>query len=175
LITGLEAANVSTRANLAGGQIMSSTAEHGRRGDASVVPLAPRDPSVAAARARGRVRRRARGKISTRAVELTDRLGSRHLVESRQGKGIETTENSGQVRPENVEDLAKYLPGSKKYQVSLTFSGEAGTRISELMATLDVDTPNELVKITIALFLSAQGKEILFRDPRTGVVEVVEV
>jgi hypothetical protein len=81
----------------------------------------------------------------------------------------------GRSKPENVESLAKYRPGTKKYQASLIFSGEASTAMRELMARLEVDSPNEVVLRSIALLVSAQGKEILLRDLRTGALESVEV
>ena len=81
----------------------------------------------------------------------------------------------GQPERENVESLAMYRPGSRNYQVSLTFSGQAGAFMSELMTHLGVDTPNEVVKRAIPLLLSARGKEILLRDPKTGAIEIVEI
>jgi hypothetical protein len=76
--------------------------------------------------------------------------------------------------PENVESLAKYKPRRKTYRVSLIFSGEAGSVMDELMTELEVDNPNEVIKPALALLLSARGKEILLRDPKTGVVGLVE-
>jgi hypothetical protein len=154
---------------------MSSDREDGRRGETSVVALAPRRTSATGVRAKSRMGRRPKGKAYIRAVEPTDRLDSGRPLITRQRKGFETTENSERSGPEKIESLERYIPGGKKYEVSLTFSGEAGAKIGELMTKLDVDTPNEVVKLTIALLLSAQGKEILFRDPETGVVEVVDV
>ncbi len=78
---------------------------------------------------------------------------------------------------ENVDNLDKYKPASKTlgvYDVSLTFSGNAGRNMSDLMDWLDVKTPNEVVLRAIALLLSAKGKEILLRDT-TGTIESVEV
>jgi hypothetical protein len=83
----------------------------------------------------------------------------------------------GGARPpeaENVESLDQYRPRTRKYEVSLTFSGQAGAAMDELMVSLNVETPNEVVLHAIPLLLSAQGKEILLKDPKTGVVEVVE-
>jgi hypothetical protein len=82
---------------------------------------------------------------------------------------------SGQPEPENVENLADYKPSSKTYRVSLAFSGEAGAAISSLMTKLNVDDPNEVVKPAIALLLSAQGRDILLRDPETGAVKMIAV
>ena len=77
--------------------------------------------------------------------------------------------------PEEVESLLNYLPGSKRYQVFLTFSGEAGATMGSLMVTLNASSPNEVAKRAIALLVSAQGKEILLRDPKTGTTETVEI
>jgi hypothetical protein len=82
--------------------------------------------------------------------------------------------NPDQLVTENVESLAKYKPISRNYEVSLTFSGEAGAAMSGLMADLGVKIPNEVVKLAIALLVSARGKEILLRDPVTGAIEVVD-
>ena len=75
-------------------------------------------------------------------------------------------------QPENVSELPR--PGTKKYDVSLTFSGDAAKDMNELIANLGADNANEVAKRAIALLLSAQGKEILLRD-RNGKVEAVEV
>lgn len=78
---------------------------------------------------------------------------------------------------EPVDSLDQYKPTSTKlgvYEVSLTFSGNAGRNIKDLMDWLDVKTPNEVVLRAIALLLSAKGKEILLRD-NAGTVESVEV
>jgi hypothetical protein len=79
------------------------------------------------------------------------------------------------AEPENVESLAKYRPGSRKYQISLTLSGEAGASMSQLMTQLNAETPNEVVLRAIALLVSAQGKEILLRDRKSGMTETIEV
>lgn len=79
------------------------------------------------------------------------------------------------AEPENVESLAKYRPSGRKYQVSLTLSGEAGTSMSQLMTQLNAENPNEVVLRAIALLVSAQGKEILLRDRKTGTTEAIEV
>jgi len=76
---------------------------------------------------------------------------------------------------ENVPSLADYIPSSKAYEISLRFVGEAGATIRSLMVTLNVDSPNEVAKRAIALLASAQGKEVLLRDPKTGATEAVEV
>jgi len=79
------------------------------------------------------------------------------------------------VSPENVESLESYRPGPEKYEVSLTFSGDAGESVRELIAELNAASPNELVVRAIALLCSARGKEILLIDPRTGHSEAVEI
>ena len=76
---------------------------------------------------------------------------------------------------ENVESLESYRPTGRKYQVALTLSGGAGAAMSKLMTDLNADTPNEVVLRAIALLASAQGKEILLRDPKTGATEAIEV
>jgi len=76
--------------------------------------------------------------------------------------------------PENVSSLADYQPENKKHVVSLSFSGGAATAISELMTTLQVPNANEVAKRAIALLLSAQGKEIILRNPKTGETQTVE-
>ena len=73
---------------------------------------------------------------------------------------------------ENVTEFP--TPGGKPFQVSLTFSGDANTAMRKLMTNLGVDSPNEVAKRAIALLLSAQGKEVLLRDPKTGVTEVFD-
>lgn len=76
---------------------------------------------------------------------------------------------------EPVTNLDKYKPSGKTYEVSLKFSGEAGASMRDLMEKLEVDNPNEVALRAIALLLSAQGKDILLRDPKTGRSEAVEV
>ena len=76
--------------------------------------------------------------------------------------------------PENVESLDGYRPEIKIYHVSINFSGQAGAGIRDLMTDLDAENPNEVVKRAVALLLSARGKEIFLREPRTGMVELVE-
>lgn len=76
--------------------------------------------------------------------------------------------------PENVPSLTDYLPNAKKYEVSLSFTGEAAKAIDDLMDSLEVDSANEVAKRAIALLLSAQGKEILLKD-RNGKIQAVVV
>jgi len=76
--------------------------------------------------------------------------------------------------PENVENLEGYRPGIKIYHVSINFSGEAGAGIRDLMTDLGAESPNEVVKRAVALLLSVRGKEIIVREPRTGMLELVE-
>jgi hypothetical protein len=76
---------------------------------------------------------------------------------------------------ENVESLAKYRPTGRRFQVSLTLSGEAGNSMSQLMTELKAESANEVVLRAIALLVSAQGKEILLKDRRTGDIEAIEV
>lgn len=83
--------------------------------------------------------------------------------------------SSGMAESENVESLASYRPGSRKYQVSLTLSGEAGASMGLLMTQLNTGNPNEVVLRAIALLASAQGKDILLRDRKTGATEEIEV
>jgi hypothetical protein len=111
--------------------------------------------------------------LPVRATEPTDRLDPAPIL--RQCKGLQAVGDFGRSKLENVETLAKYRPGTKKYQASLTFLGEAGTVIGELMTGLEVDSPNEVVLRAIGLLVSAQGKEILLRDLKTGALEAVEV
>lgn len=49
------------------------------------------------------------------------------------------------VGSEPIDSLDSYRPAAKKYEVSLTFSGDAGHDIEELMVTMAVATPNEVV------------------------------
>jgi hypothetical protein len=83
-----------------------------------------------------------------------------------------SVEGRGLGMTENVTEFP--APGGKPLQVSLTFSGDAGTSMRRLMANLGVDSPNEVAIRAIALLLSAQGKEVLLRDPKTGVSEVFD-
>jgi hypothetical protein len=76
------------------------------------------------------------------------------------------------TQPENVTSFP--TPAGKTYQVSLAFSGEASTAMSQLMINLGVDSPNEVAKRAIALLLSAQGKEVLLKDPKTGTTEAIQ-
>ena len=43
-----------------------------------------------------------------------------------------------------------------------------------LMVHLKVDNPNEVIKPALSLLVSALGKEILLRDPKTGIIDLVE-
>jgi hypothetical protein len=92
----------------------------------------------------------------------------------RQHKVAKAVQNLVSSCPENIESLANYKPRSKTYSVSLTFSGEACSVMSKLMAELKVDNPNEVIKPALSLLISALGKEILLRDPKTGIVDLVE-
>lgn len=94
-------------------------------------------------------------------------------VTRRHRKTLRAIRASGQPTAENVENLAKYRPRTREYEVSLTFSGQAAADMNELMSDLDVDTPSEVIKHAIPLLLSARGKEILLRDPKTGTIEII--
>jgi hypothetical protein len=146
------------------------TAEDGR--SAQTAPLTTLSASDRGKRVERRPRRKPRDKISALgngvSTQLDRAIPNRH-------KALRVIEGFRQPGPENVESLADYKPGSKTYRVSLAFSGEAGSAMGRLMANLKVDNPNEVVKPAIALLLSAQGKEILLRDPQTGAVQMVEV
>ena len=77
--------------------------------------------------------------------------------------------------PENVRNLAEYGPANRKLEVSLTFTEDAGTDMSDLMTSLGAANANEVAKRAIALLLAARGKEILLKDRQTGKVQAVEV
>ena len=77
--------------------------------------------------------------------------------------------------PENVASFEKYRPAGKTYKVALNLSGAAGEDMSELMTRLNTENPNEVVLRAIALLISAQGKDILLRDRKTGASETVDV
>src|SRR5215471_14351735 len=119
------------------------------------------------------MRHKPKNTIPVLATEPTDRPDPTPVL--RQHKGLNTVGDLGQSKPENVESLTKYGPSTKKYQASLTFSGEAGRVMGELMTRLEVDSPNEVVLRAIALLISAQGKEILLKDLKTGALDAVEV
>jgi hypothetical protein len=119
------------------------------------------------------VRLKLKNSVPVLATEPTDCPDSASVL--RQSKGLRAVGGFGRSESENVKSLAKYRSGSKKYQASLTFSGEASTVMGELMTRLDVDNPNDVVLRGIAILVSAQGKEILLRDLETGAVEAVEV
>lgn len=108
-----------------------------------------------------------------RATQTTDRFRRPTLL--RKFKEIQTVESAETSSLGNIESLEKYRLTTKKYQASLTFSGEAGEIMRELMSKLEVDSPNEVVLRAITLLVSAQGKEILLRDAKTGALEAVEV
>jgi hypothetical protein len=145
---------------------MSRTAGAGSTGQAAHL-------TMLGAPASGRkVRRSPKNRVSVLAAEVPSSLDP---AVPQQRKALKAIRGFGQHEPENVESLANYKPVSKTYWVSLAFSGEAGSAMSELMTKLKVDNPNEVVKPALALLLSAQGKEILLRDPETGAVEMVEV
>jgi hypothetical protein len=107
------------------------------------------------------------------AIELTDRPDPAQAFQQR--KSLWGIDDFRQSKPENVVSLVKYKPATKKYRVSITFSGEAGAIIADLMIGLEVDSPNDVVLRAIALLVSAQGKEILLRDLKTGALDAVEV
>jgi hypothetical protein len=134
--------------------------------------LTARSPAFSASRSRRRARR-PKASLPRSTAPRANRTDPALPLHQR-GR-LQVVKDPGQLPTESVESLAKYKPGSRKYEVSLTFSGEAGATISGLMTELGVNSPNELVKLTIALLASARGKEILLRDPMTGVVEVVEL
>lgn len=149
---------------------MSKMAEDGKTAQRSTLGM--RSSSASARRANARLGRTRKSGTPV----LTVQQGGRSVsdVTQRHRKAFHAAGASGQPQPENVESLADHRPSEVKYEVSLTFSGQAGAVMSELMTYLDVDTPNEVVKRAIPLLLSAKEKKILLRDPKTGMVEVVE-
>jgi hypothetical protein len=76
-----------------------------------------------------------------------------------------------------VTNFADYQTTERPYEVSLTFSDEAGRSMRELMTRLGTEDPNEVALRAIGLLVSAsaQGKEILLRDPKSGVEEAVDI
>lgn len=130
-----------------------------------------RSPAFSAERSRGRVRK-AKNTFPHSVTPQVDRTDPATLM--RQRRGLQSAKDLDRPVTESVESLAKYRPRSRKYEVSLTFSGDAGTALSELMRELGVSNANEVVKLSIALLVSARGKEILLRDPKTAVVEIAE-
>jgi hypothetical protein len=78
---------------------------------------------------------------------------------------------------ESVSSLNKYQPSGKKYEVSLTFSGDAATDIKDLMTWLEVENPNEVALRAIALLhlAKSKGKDIALRDPKNGSYEDVDI
>ena len=149
---------------------MSKMAADGRTAQRST--LGTSVSSASARRAEGRLGRTRKNRTPGLVVKPGGRPVSDMTQQHR--KTLHAAEASEQPEPENVESLTDYRPSEMKYEVSLTFSGEAGAVMSELMTSLHVDTPNDLAKRAIALLLSAQGKEILLRDPKTGGVRAVE-
>ena len=101
-----------------------------------------------------------------------DRLSLAHLSEH---KIVQSSGDVSEPTPENVERLDNYKPRGRTYKVSLIFAGEASSAISKLMTELKAENPNDVIKHALALLLSAQGKEILLRDPKTGAVTLVEI
>jgi hypothetical protein len=150
--------------------MMSKMEEDGRTAQRST--LGTRDRSASARRAEGRLGRTRKNRTPVLGVKPGGRPVSD--ITQRQRKALHAGGGSEQPKPENVESLTDYRPCEMKYEVSLSFSGQAGAVMSELMTNLHVDTPNDLAKRAIALLLSAQGKEILLRDPKTGGVRAVE-
>jgi hypothetical protein len=124
----------------------------------------------------GRAEGRRRNMLKNRTHALAVKPGGRSSPNAtwQHGKALRAVGDARPPEAENVESLDQYRPRTRKYEVSLTFSGQAGAAMDELMVSLNVETPNEVVLHAIPLLLSAQGKEILLRDPKTGVVEVVE-
>jgi hypothetical protein len=78
---------------------------------------------------------------------------------------------------EAVTSFDRYQPSGKKYEVSLSFSGDAAVDIKDLMAWLGVDSPNDVALRAIALLHLAQskGKELALRDPTSGSYEDVDI
>lgn len=130
-----------------------------------------RSPAFSAVRSRDRARK-AKRNFSGPATPQVDR-GDPAVLMHQRGR-LQTANDPEQSVTESVESLAEYRPRSRKYEVSLTFSGDAGTALSELMTELGVSSANEVVKLSIALLVSARGKEILLRDPKTAIVEIAE-
>lgn len=108
--------------------------------------------------------------VRIRATRTTEPLRRPPLL--RKSQEIQTVESPS---PDNIESLAEHRVSTRKYEASLTFSGEAGEVIRELMSRLGVDSPNDVVLRAITLLVSAQGKEVLLRDAKTGALEAVEV
>jgi hypothetical protein len=94
-------------------------------------------------------------------------------------QGVKVTEPQDPKNPApdpvKVTSLADYRPTGRSYEVSITFSGDAAVSMSKLMVQLKVDNPNDVVKRAIALLLTAEGKQILLVDPKTGTAETVEI
>jgi hypothetical protein len=78
-----------------------------------------------------------------------------------------------QPKPEDVTTIGTLA--DMKYEVSLTFSKDAGQAMSKLISDLGVASANEVAKRAIALLLEAVGKEIVLRDPKTGQTKAIDV
>ena len=152
---------------------MSRTTEDGRA--AKVSALSVRGASGGVARAGRRIRRKPKERVPLLVAESNDPPEPYNVPIPHQRRGLQGIGDFGQPEPEKVENLEKYRPVSRKYQVSLTFSGEAGTSMSDLISKLNVCDPDEVILRAIALLVSVQEKEVLIRDPKTGLVEIVEV
>lgn len=149
---------------------MSRMAKDGRTTRGLILDVHGKSPS--ASRADARMRRTQKNKTPILAVILGGRSVSD--VRQRHHQAFDGARDSGQLEPEVVESLVDYMPRVMTHEVSLTFSGQAWAVMGKLMTSLDVDTANEVVKRAIPLLIWAQEKEILLRDPRTGMVEIVE-
>jgi len=149
---------------------MSKSAEDKKA--ARIPGLVVRSFAFSAARGGGRSRR-LKDALPSSTTPRADRTNLAELV--RQGRRLRAVKDCARAGVEHVESLANYKPVSRHYEVSLSLSGEAGVAMSGLMTDLGVNSPNEVVKLTIALLVSARGKEILLRDLMTGTVEVVNL
>jgi hypothetical protein len=96
------------------------------------------------------------------------------LVEG--GINVAEEEEEEEQNPDNsrVQSLSNYRLSGKTYSVSLRFADEAADSMSELMAKLNTDNPNDVMRRAFALLLMTQGKQILLMDPETGTTEAVE-
>jgi hypothetical protein len=144
-----------------------------RKGTETLTPAATKGSAIGR-RAKGRSRRKSKVGGPT-LVLVVEPSASNLACLTRRIVTRATVQNLESCAPEDVKSLANYEPRSKTYRVSLIFSGEAGSIMRELMAELQVNTPNEVVKPAISLLMSAVGKEILLRDPKTGTVNLIEL
>ena len=82
-----------------------------------------------------------------------------------------------QPKRKSVDNFETYEASEKPVEVSLSLSGAAGRSLRQLMTRLNTDDPNEVALRAIGLLVSAtsQGKEILFRDPKTDTEEAVDI